>query len=118
MWTRGNADPFGGGAGVRGRGASVSGVPLQRGMAGAGAERTCRGPRCGPRYGRKPFTAPRSPPTMRFSKTEKKISAGSMAREVKASTFAVSVEYWEENTWTPSGRVKLACELRTYRGSR
>src|SRR5690606_25820644 len=47
----GQCGSFRGGAGVRGRGASVSGLPLPRGMAGAGAERACRGSRCGARYG-------------------------------------------------------------------
>lgn len=80
---------------------SAGDLPLPKGAAGAGVGRSGFGSwyRC------QPFTAPVRPPTMRFSKTEKKTSAGSMASEVKARTFAVSVEYCEENTWTPSGRV-------------
>lgn len=98
--------------------ASGSGPPPPGDGAGAGLGRVvevpspARGPTTRPRTVRRgswrwcqPFTAPVRPPTMRFSKTEKKIRAGSMASEVKARTFAVSVEYWEENTWTPSGRV-------------
>src|SRR5690606_32050010 len=68
-------------------------------------ERACRGGWvCGCGSGQ-PLTAPVRPPTIRFSKNEKKMSAGIIDSEVNASTRAVSTEYSDENAWTPSGRV-------------
>jgi hypothetical protein len=53
-----------------------------------------------------PFTAPVRPPTMRRSKMLKKMSAGIIDSDVKASTLAVSTEYCDAKACTPSGSVK------------
>jgi len=55
---------------------------------------------------------------MRRSNSEKKTRAGIIESEVKASTRAVSTEYWEENACTPSGRVYCISLFRMKRGSR
>src|SRR3954463_8044589 len=52
-----------------------------------------------------PLTAPVRPPTMRRWKIRKKMTAGTIDNEVKASTLAVSTEYCDANDCTPSGNV-------------
>ena len=93
----GRDEPSAGVVGGRGHGRVLGAV------GGGGGRWSARGARRG-----HPFTAPWSPLTIRLCMARKKTSAGIIARVVNAKTPAVSEEYCEEKSATPSGSVFMS----------